>query len=105
MPQRLAVLSLETKVTFAISFVLATLLFINLLFTLKINFNARRLLLIGIFLAPFLIVAVIYREEMILLGLQNKGYQALFLQGGASLEFIMVAFNLLENNENLQVKT
>lgn len=32
-----------------------------------------------------------------LLGLQNKGYKALFLQGGASLEFLMVAFNLLEN--------
>jgi phosphoserine aminotransferase len=31
-----------------------------------------------------------------LLGLQNKGYQALFLQGGASLQFIMVAYNLLE---------
>ncbi|MAP54833.1 3-phosphoserine/phosphohydroxythreonine transaminase [Altibacter sp.] len=31
------------------------------------------------------------------LGLQNKGYQALFLQGGASLEFLMVAYNLLEN--------
>lgn len=31
-----------------------------------------------------------------LLGLQNKGYKALFLQGGASLEFLMVAFNLLE---------
>lgn len=30
------------------------------------------------------------------LGLQNKGYQALFLQGGASLEFLMVANNLLE---------
>jgi phosphoserine aminotransferase len=30
------------------------------------------------------------------LGLQNKGYKALFLQGGASLEFIMVAYNLLE---------
>ncbi|WP_347372639.1 3-phosphoserine/phosphohydroxythreonine transaminase [Aequorivita sp. Q41] len=31
------------------------------------------------------------------LGLQNKGYQALFLQGGASLQFLMTAFNLLEN--------
>lgn len=31
------------------------------------------------------------------LGLQNKGYQALYLQGGASLEFLMVAYNLLEN--------
>lgn len=30
------------------------------------------------------------------LGLQNKGYTALFLQGGASLEFLMVAYNLLE---------
>lgn len=32
-----------------------------------------------------------------LLGLQNKGYQALFLQGGASLQFLNVAYNLLEN--------
>ncbi|MFX0557095.1 3-phosphoserine/phosphohydroxythreonine transaminase [Maribacter sp. CXY002] len=31
-----------------------------------------------------------------LLGLEEKGYQALFLQGGASLEFLMVAYNLLE---------
>ena len=31
-----------------------------------------------------------------LLGLNGKGYQALFLQGGASLEFLMVAYNLLE---------
>ncbi len=31
------------------------------------------------------------------LGLQNKGYQALFLQGGASLQFLMAAYNLLEN--------
>jgi len=30
------------------------------------------------------------------LGLQDKGYKALFLQGGASLEFLMVAYNLLE---------
>ena len=30
------------------------------------------------------------------LNLQNKGYKALFLQGGASLEFLMVAYNLLE---------
>jgi phosphoserine aminotransferase len=32
-----------------------------------------------------------------LLGLKNKGYEALFLHGGASLEFLMVACNLLEN--------
>ncbi|MEM7187833.1 MAG: 3-phosphoserine/phosphohydroxythreonine transaminase, partial [Bacteroidota bacterium] len=30
------------------------------------------------------------------LGLQGKGYQALFLQGGASTEFLMVAYNLLQ---------
>lgn len=31
-----------------------------------------------------------------LLNLEGKGYKALFLQGGASLEFLMVAYNLLE---------
>jgi len=31
------------------------------------------------------------------LGLENKGYKALFLQGGASMQFLMTAFNLLEN--------
>ena len=31
-----------------------------------------------------------------LLGLENKGYQALFLQGGASLQFYMSAINMLE---------
>ena len=31
-----------------------------------------------------------------LLGLEGKGYKALFLHGGASMEFLMVAFNLLE---------
>ena len=31
-----------------------------------------------------------------LMGLENKGYQALFLQGGASTGFLMVAYNLLE---------
>lgn len=32
-----------------------------------------------------------------LLGLEGKGYQALYLQGGASLQFPMLAYNLLEN--------
>ncbi|MBT8290191.1 MAG: 3-phosphoserine/phosphohydroxythreonine transaminase [Muriicola sp.] len=32
-----------------------------------------------------------------LLGLEGKGYQALYLQGGASMQFTMVAYNLLEN--------
>ena len=30
-----------------------------------------------------------------LLGLENKGYKALFLQGGASTQFLMAAYNLL----------
>lgn len=30
-----------------------------------------------------------------LLGLENKGYQVLFLQGGASTQFLMAAYNLL----------
>jgi phosphoserine aminotransferase len=32
-----------------------------------------------------------------LLGLEGKGYKALFLQGGASMQFLMTAYNLLEN--------
>lgn len=32
-----------------------------------------------------------------LLGLEGKGYQALYLQGGASMQFLMTAYNLLEN--------
>jgi len=32
-----------------------------------------------------------------LLNLKNKGYKALFLQGGASMQFLMTAYNLLEN--------
>ena len=31
-----------------------------------------------------------------LLGLEGKGYKALFLQGGASLQFLMAAMNLME---------
>lgn len=31
-----------------------------------------------------------------LLGLENKGYHALFLQGGASMQFLMVAYNFLK---------
>ncbi|MDO6517939.1 phosphoserine aminotransferase apoenzyme [Zobellia uliginosa] len=32
-----------------------------------------------------------------LLDLEGKGYSALFLQGGASMQFLMTAYNLLEN--------
>ena len=31
------------------------------------------------------------------LNLENKGYKAMFLHGGASLQFLMAAYNLLEN--------
>ena len=34
-----------------------------------------------------------------LLGLENKGYQALFLHGGASLQFAMIPYNLLGANQ------
>ncbi|OYU80042.1 MAG: phosphoserine transaminase [Flavobacterium sp. BFFFF1] len=33
-----------------------------------------------------------------LLGLEGKGYQALFMHGGASLEFLMVPYNLMKSN-------
>ncbi|HEU4497402.1 MAG TPA: 3-phosphoserine/phosphohydroxythreonine transaminase [Flavobacterium sp.] len=33
-----------------------------------------------------------------LLGLENKGYQALFLQGGASMEFLRIPYNLMKEN-------
>lgn len=33
-----------------------------------------------------------------LLGLTGKGYQALFLQGGASMQFLMVPYNLMPEN-------
>lgn len=33
-----------------------------------------------------------------LLGLENKGYQALFLQGGASLQFLMAPYNLMKTD-------
>lgn len=33
-----------------------------------------------------------------LLGLEGKGYQALFLQGGASMEFLRIPYNLMKSN-------
>ena len=38
-----------------------------------------------------------------LLNLENKGYKALFLQGGASLQFLMTAYNLLNNVFNFKI--
>ena len=31
-----------------------------------------------------------------LLGLEGKGYKALYLQGGASMQFLMTAYNMLQ---------
>ncbi len=64
-----------------------------------INFNNLNLSLIEISHRSKDFVDVMENARSLsleLLGLQNKGYQALFLQGGASLEFLMVAYNLLE---------
>jgi phosphoserine aminotransferase len=63
-----------------------------------INFNNDDLSLIEISHRSKSFVDVIEKARSLaleLLGLENKGYKALFLQGGASLEFLMVAYNLL----------
>ena len=64
-----------------------------------LNFNELDLSILEISHRSKPFVAVMERaQELALehLGLQNKGYKALFLQGGASMEFLMVAYNLLE---------
>lgn len=63
------------------------------------DFNGSGLSLIEISHRSKDFVAVMERARYLalkLLSLEGKGYQALFLQGGASLEFLMVAYNLLE---------
>lgn len=63
-----------------------------------INFNNDNLSLIEISHRSQPFVDVIEKARALaleLLGLQNKGYKALFLQGGASMQFLMVAYNLL----------
>ncbi|EAR12833.1 phosphoserine aminotransferase [Polaribacter irgensii 23-P] len=63
-----------------------------------LNFNNDDLSLIEISHRSKSFVAVMDTARSLaleLLGLENKGYQALFLHGGASLEFLMVAYNLL----------
>tara|TARA_R110002124_G_scaffold138576_6_gene302270 strand:+ start:217609 stop:218676 length:1068 start_codon:yes stop_codon:yes gene_type:complete len=64
-----------------------------------INFNGLDLSLIEISHRSKDFVEVMENARSLALehlGLQNKGYKALFLQGGASMEFLMVAYNLLE---------
>lgn len=63
-----------------------------------INFNNDNLSLIEISHRSTPFVAVMETAQNLaleLLGLQNKGYKALFLQGGASTQFLMTAYNLL----------
>jgi len=63
-----------------------------------INFNEDNLSLIEISHRSKPFVNVIEKARSLaleLLGLENKGYKALFLHGGASMEFLMVAYNLL----------
>ena len=49
--------------------------------------------------SPDFVVVMERARQLVLelLGLKDRGYEALFLHGGASLEFLMVAYNLLEN--------
>ena len=63
-----------------------------------IDFNNDNLSLIEISHRSQPFVDVIEKARNLaleLLGLENKGYKALFLQGGASMQFLMVAYNLL----------
>ena len=64
-----------------------------------VNFNNLNLSLIEVSHRSKDFVAVMENARNLALehlGLQNMGYRALFLQGGASLQFLMVAYNLLE---------
>ncbi|WP_396637931.1 3-phosphoserine/phosphohydroxythreonine transaminase [Maribacter sp. R77961] len=64
------------------------------------DFNGSGLSLIEISHRSKDFVAVMEKARALaleLIGLEGKGYKALFLHGGASMEFLMVAYNLLEN--------
>ncbi len=63
------------------------------------DFNGSSLSLIEISHRSKDFVAVMEKAQALaleLLGLEGQGYKALFLQGGASLQFVMAAYNLLE---------
>ncbi|RTY95234.1 3-phosphoserine/phosphohydroxythreonine transaminase [Flavobacterium sp. GT3R68] len=66
-----------------------------------LNFNNSGLSLLEISHRSKDFVAVMEEARALvleLLGLEGKGYQALFLGGGASLEFLMVPYNLMKEN-------
>lgn len=63
-----------------------------------LNFNNENLSLIEISHRSAAFVEVMKKARSLvleLLNLENKGYSVLFLQGGASLEFLMAPYNLL----------
>lgn len=64
-----------------------------------VNFNNSGLSILEISHRSADFVAVMEEAQSLaleLLGLTGKGYKALFLQGGASTQFLMVAYNLLQ---------
>ena len=64
-----------------------------------LNFNNENLSIIEVSHRSKGVVAVMEKARSLvleLLGLENKGYSVLFLQGGASLEFLMTPYNLLK---------
>ncbi|WP_413998838.1 3-phosphoserine/phosphohydroxythreonine transaminase [Flavobacterium sp. W1B] len=66
-----------------------------------LNFNDSGLSLLEISHRSEDFVAVIEEARALvieLLGLEGKGYKALFLSGGASLEFLMIPYNLMKEN-------
>ncbi|PRZ27854.1 3-phosphoserine/phosphohydroxythreonine transaminase [Flavobacterium granuli] len=66
-----------------------------------LNFNNSGLSLLEISHRSDDFVAVIEEARALvieLLGLEGKGYKALFLSGGASLEFLMIPYNLMKEN-------
>ena len=66
-----------------------------------LNFNGLNLSLIEISHRSPDFIAVMEKARNLvleLLNLENKGYKVLFLQGGASLEFLITAYNLLPKN-------
>ena len=66
-----------------------------------LNFNESGLSILEISHRSKDFVAVMEEARALvleLLNLEGKGYQALFLQGGASLEFLMIPYNLMKTN-------
>tara|TARA_B100000768_G_scaffold181624_1_gene205440 strand:- start:1862 stop:2926 length:1065 start_codon:yes stop_codon:yes gene_type:complete len=65
-----------------------------------LNFNDSELSLIEISHRSKDFVEIMNKATTLsleLLNLENQGYKAIFLQGGASLQFLMTAYNLLNN--------